>query len=1416
MQTIDVAPTAPGNDAISRIEMAPSNTQPGTGYHIHPTMVDGLLQLLSCAAINGLDRKAKLWLPTSIENLTMKRCSEAITAHVSGDITSNGSIHGHGTFTSNGKIFLQASGIHLALGNGSESNSISDTHAAARYTWGPDIDFIDIGVLGKTPVDRGSEIALLDHLTTLCLGCSQPDGSMSRPPSTHLKSYAQWISKQVRTGTSGTSTPTDQDIVLQSLEEWAKRLSCKPAAAAVAALQDVFSNLPAILRGDYVSSEGLHESILADLSRFTNSFDTSSLVKHVCHSKPNLRVLEIGQDAPRPSSLITESLLLSNGEVLCSQYTFTTKSYTSTTDQDTPFPAMEFLTLDINNDLEEEGFNDRQYDLIVFPNVVGSASISPSVLQNIKNLLAPEGRLVLQVINTDSVWARYVFGSQPSWWLGSPSDDDHPQGGHLDALQRSLSSSGLGRVDCVAEDGISTTVIARPTEKKILAKKVSVLYTDPDEVEGRDDPIVLQLEGAGYQLTKSSLSNPNLPPGQDVICLLDRAGPFFETLLADQLEMLRMLVTKLEGADLFWVTEHCQMGVKDPRYAPVIGFARTMRTEMLVDFATCEIEDWVRDVPLLVEVFQKFQSRNQAEDDFKPELEFSIKESQVHIGRYYPFSLPIESSSLSGSENYILDVETPGRITSLQFEPSPRTAPAEGEIEFEVAATGLNFRVSLPPFAPMIPDYGFHVYINAILQDVLIAMNIVELQVRRFGPEASGIVTRVGPGVTGFKVGDRIVASVFAGFKKYVCVPAFGCVQLPDSIDFIEASSLLIPYITAIYSLINIGRLAEGQYRALIKTQSILIHSACGGVGLAALMIAQMLKADIYTSVGSEEKVQYLHKEFGLPLNRILHSRDDSFVADVMRETNGRGVDLVLNSLSGELLHATWNCVAAFGTMVEIGKRDLIGNGKLDMRPFLANRNYSCVDIDHFWQKPALLKHLVTSTIKYRHEGHIRAMPVKLFPASEVREAFRYMQKGHHIGRVSVAMRDDLVDEKFTIEVVPRPLKTTFNGSASYLLVGGLGGLGRAVSRWMVEQGARELIYLSRSAQKTGDTSVFVEELQAAGCHVQLVAGDVTKPEDVVRAVTAASQPLKGIIQLSMVLHDENFESMTIDDWNAAVAPKVKGTWNLHNATKDKSLDFFLLFSSISGAVGQPGQANYASANTFLDAFVQYRESLGLVASVIDIGAVADIGVITQTRGLMSKMKSTGFKGVEEQELLDAIDLAIAQGCTRTQEKDSHLSLSWSNQSTFILGLGSDTPLKSSSNRTVWRNDRRMAIYHNKSGTSGLSDATTSSNQALKAAIAGALADSSTLKSTDFGEYLATEIGKKLFDLLLKPYDDLNTARPLVDLGLDSLVAIELRAWWKQMFGFDISVLEMLGMGSLHALGQRAVDGLAESAGGAE
>ena len=413
------------------------------------------------------------------------------------------------------------------------------------------------------------------------------------------------------------------------------------------------------------------------------------------------------------------------------------------------------------------------------------------------------------------------------------------------------------------------------------------------------------------------------------------------------------------------------------------------------------------------------------------------------------------------------------------------------------------------------------------------------------------------------------------------------------------------------------------------------------------------------------------------------------------------------------------------------------------------------------------------------------------------------MQKGQHIGKITISI-PHATRNPDTFETTKRALPITFRSSASYLLVGGLGGLGRAISTWMVDHGARELLFLSRSAGASSTHDTFINELESMGCAVKLVQGDVTKLEDVERAVAEATHPLKGVIQLSMVLRDQNFSKMTFNEWTAATMPKVHGTWNLHNATVSAAadLDFMVLFSSLSGIIGQPGQANYASANTFLDAFAQHRNGLGLAASVVDIGAVEDIGFISEHQGLMSKMKTSGFKGVTEQELLDAMALAMIAH-SRPPKADDAADSCFVHGNTFVLGLGSTVSVSSPANRAVWKRDRRMAAYHNVSAGVNVQ-----SNDILKSTLASCKADTSLLKSPEVAKIFSIEIGKKLFDLLLKPQEDLSTSWSLVDLGLDSLVALELRSWWKQVFGFDITVLVMMGMGSLDALGQHAADEL--------
>lgn len=292
-----------------------------------------------------------------------------------------------------------------------------------------------------------------------------------------------------------------------------------------------------------------------------------------------------------------------------------------------------------------------------------------------------------------------------------------------------------------------------------------------------------------------------------------------------------------------------------------------------------------------------------------------------------------------------------------------------------------------------------------------------------------------------------------------------------------------------------------------------------------------------------------------------------------------------------------------------------------------------------------------------------------------------------------------------------------------------------------------------------------------------------------------------------MVLRDENFGRMSIDEWRTAVAPKVQGTWNLHDATISAGieLDFFIMFSSMSGVTGQAGQANYAGANTFLDAFVQYRRSLGLAASSLDIGAVQDVGYVSNDDALLKRMKLASAHGITEPELMEAVSAAALFPAKSPINCDT-LAEPFADSHTIALGLSTAIPLSSSESRAFWRKDVRMAAYHNSSKLGASASGSNSDN--LKSFLARAKEDASMLNTEESAKFLALEIGKKLFVFLLKSPEDLDTSVSLAMLGMDSLVGVEMRGWWRQTFGFDISVLELLGMGNLDGLGRHAAEGV--------
>lgn len=457
----------------------------------------------------------------------------------------------------------------------------------------------------------------------------------------------------------------------------------------------------------------------------------------------------------------------------------------------------------------------------------------------------------------------------------------------------------------------------------------------------------------------------------------------------------------------------------------------------------------------------------------------------------------------------------------------------------------------------------------------------------------------------------------------------------------------------------------------------------------------------------------------------------------------------------------------------------------------------------------SLRSRLLHQMMGYFRKGQITpTMPTTVFDASSIHSAFRHMQSGKHMGKIILSMRDAQGNVKIDPAGVKAVNDLQLDSSASYLLVGGLGGLGRSVSRYMVAHNARRLVFLSRSAGAGPDDQEFVQEMESMGCEVQLVRGSVTDKADVVRAIKQAPN-LKGIMQCSMVLRDQAFPRMTIDEWTGGVDPKVRGTWNLHYATVEAGikLDFLTLFSSVCGVFGFFGQANYAGANTFLDAFVQYRQSLGLAGSCIDIGAVRDIGFVAEAEAATQKrmFQATGH-GVTEAELLESITAAMLFP-TRKTESDRPGDEPFVEPNVVVLGQPMNVSLSDPNIRRLGTKDRRMAAYHTFTSLDAVANAGSDSD-GLQSFLARAKADTSALKGDDAVNLLAREIGKKLFDFLLKSDEDLNTTTPLAQLGMDSLVGVEMRSWWRQAFGFDISLLELLSMGDLDGLGRLAAEGL--------
>ena len=539
------------------------------------------------------------------------------------------------------------------------------------------------------------------------------------------------------------------------------------------------------------------------------------------------------------------------------------------------------------------------------------------------------------------------------------------------------------------------------------------------------------------------------------------------------------------------------------------------------------------------------------------------------------FQINRESPITPEGLSFRLDIPTPGILDNLSFKATPRKKLAPGEVEIQVLAVGLNFR------------------------DVMLAMGLLPPVLGDtidLGWECAGLVSAVGEEVREFHIGQEVIAVAPPCFGAFAKTVSSLVVPKPSQISFEEAATIPIAFITAHYALNYLGRIQKGE--------RVLIHAAAGGVGLAAVQLAQRAEAEIFATAGTEEKRAFLKS---LGVEHVFDSRSLGFADEVMRLTDGVGVNLVLNSLAGEFIPRSLSVLAAGGRFLEIGKVDILNNTPLGLG-FLHN-NLSLFGIDlsqMFLKQPDFCGERFREVMSFFDEGTVRPLRLEAYPITDVVSAFRYMAQARHTGKVVITLADQ---EVFADTYADR--EAGFGPEATYLITGGLGGLGLSVARWMASHGARNIVLVGRSAPNS-DAEAVIEDLQQKGIRVLAARADISLQQDVANLLSDIKHqlpPLKGVIHAAAVLDDGILVQMDRERFTSVMAPKINGAWNLHTLTEGEQLDFFVFFSSAASLLGSPGQGNYSAANAFLDAFAHYRRSKGLEALSINWGPWSEVGL---------------------------------------------------------------------------------------------------------------------------------------------------------------------------------------------------------------
>jgi NADPH:quinone reductase-like Zn-dependent oxidoreductase/2-polyprenyl-3-methyl-5-hydroxy-6-metoxy-1,4-benzoquinol methylase len=838
------------------------------------------------------------------------------------------------------KMVLHASGIQLLPLEDNIVSERGDVYGAARLNWSPDFDFVDVSMLFSPPKSDRIETRLQEEMVLLFILETAEKVKALAPCQPHFTKFRDWLNNQAdvaKTGTYELVEDSERYVKLTSeerqvmIDERVTPLMQMGRQAVTTGLNRIFDNAERLFTGEADTLEVLlEENVLARIYDVIG-FDYAPFIHCLAHTRPNLRILEVGAGTGGTTETILRSLTNSGGLPAYTTYTFSDVSagfFPAAKERFAYASNLEFKVFDITKEPFEQGFKESSYDLILAANVIHATPFLRQTLSNLQPLLRSDGMLVMTEICSTSRGSSYIFGNFSGWWLGEADGRQDKPYVSASRWDEDLKASGFTGLDATVYDDEGPyrqcAVIVSRKEKSInitSKSRITILSADSEGEVARS--LAEHYLARDWEVTICGLGD-GLPQDQDIVSCLDLETNFFENITEQSFTAFQALLPSMGTNKILWLTNPSQIKCHNPRSAQTLGVTRTIRSELALQFYTLEININESQFGSLVDkVFNKIRAQEDR-DKLDSDKEFVVDSGIICVGRYQPFSI-MEEVRVKSNEGHkratkTLEIGKPGMLESLTWKtkPIPETI-SNTHVEVEVRTVGINFR------------------------DVSIVTGLMSTgsssSYNTLGMEVAGTVQRVGDEVAGLKVGDRVMAfTIDGGFSTTVILAEHHIIKVPDEMSYEEAATIQATFGTVVYALLDIGRLGK-------ERKTVLIHSACGGVGLAAIQVCQMMGADIFATVGNEQKKEHLVNNYGIPRTHIFSSRDSSFYEGVMRETAGVGVDLVLNSLFGELLHESWRCVARNGAFLELGKRDLVGSGKLDMRHFLDNRSYCGVDM---------------------------------------------------------------------------------------------------------------------------------------------------------------------------------------------------------------------------------------------------------------------------------------------------------------------------------------------------------------------------------------------------------------------------------------------------------------------------------------